>query len=109
MVSADSTILFVFGKLFDSYRLTCEDTKRSFFVTVEGNAIPEVHAVDNQLHVEQEAQLQGHQPAAQVPQDTPQEQHEQQNQILAQQGLPQTHQDLPPGYQDAAQGLRNLP
>lgn len=71
---------------------------------VEGNAIPEVHAVDNRLHLEQEAQLQGHQAA---PQDTHQERHEQQN--MAQQGLPQAHQDLPPGYQAAAQGQHNLP
>ncbi|XP_070782572.1 nucleobindin-2a [Enoplosus armatus] len=78
-------------------------------VHVEGNAIPEIHAVDNQLHPEQEAQPQGHQPAPQAPQDTPQEHHEQQNQDLAQHGLPQTHQDLPPGHQEAAQGQHNLP
>ncbi|XP_040921256.1 nucleobindin-2a isoform X2 [Toxotes jaculatrix] len=79
-------------------------------VHVEGNAIPEMHPVDNQLHPEQEAQAQGHQPAPQAPQDTPQEHHEQQQQQdLAQQGLPQTHQDVPPGHQEVAQGQHNLP
>lgn len=68
-----------------------------------------MHSFDNQLHPEQEAQLQGHPPAAQSPQDTLQEHHEQQHQGLAQQGLPQTHQDLPPGHQEAAQGQHNLP
>lgn len=77
-----------------------------FFVTVEGNAIPGGHPDDNQLHFQQDAQPQGHQPQAH---DTLQEHHEQQNQILAQQGLPQTHQDLPPGHQEAAQAQHNLP
>ncbi|XP_069553710.1 nucleobindin-2a isoform X1 [Brachyistius frenatus] len=78
-------------------------------VHVEGNAIPEIHAVDNQLHDDREAHLQGHQPPPQNPQDTPQEHYEQQIQDLAQQGLPQTHQDLPPGHQEVAQGHHNLP
>lgn len=82
------------------------DNTELLFVTVEGNAIPEGHAVESQLHLQQDAQPQGHQSA---PQDTPQDHHEQQNQILAQQGLPQTHQDLPPGHQEAAQGQHNLP
>uniref|UniRef100_A0A8C4HC84 Nucleobindin 2a n=1 Tax=Dicentrarchus labrax TaxID=13489 RepID=A0A8C4HC84_DICLA len=70
-------------------------------VHVEGNAFPEIHAVENQLHLEQ--------PAPEAPQDTLQEHHEQQNEVLAQHGLPQTHQDLPPGHQEAAQGQHNLP
>ncbi|KAG8001575.1 Nucleobindin-2 [Nibea albiflora] len=73
-------------------------------VHVEGNALPEIHAFDNQQHHEQEAQPQGHEPAPHAPQDTLQEHHEQPVEVLAQQGLPQTHQDLPPGHQEAAQG-----
>lgn len=72
-------------------------------VHVEGHAVPEVHAVEDQLHHEPEAQ-QAHQPPAH---DTPQEHHEPQHQD--QQGLPQTHQDLPPGHQEAAQVQHNLP
>ncbi|XP_028257226.1 nucleobindin-2a [Parambassis ranga] len=78
-------------------------------VHIEGNAIPEINAVDNQLHFEQDAQAPGHQPLPQDPQHTSQEHHEQQNQDLPQQGLPQTHQDLPPGHQEVAQGQHNLP
>lgn len=74
-------------------------------VQVAGNAVPEMHKLDNQLHLEQEAQQQGHQAAPQAPQ----EHHEQQNHVLTQHGLPQTHQDLPPGHQEAAQGQHNLP
>ncbi|XP_037615678.1 nucleobindin-2a [Sebastes umbrosus] len=78
-------------------------------VHVEGNAIPEMHEVDLQLHPEHEAQQQGHHLAPQDPQYTPQEHHEQ-HQDLAQHGLPQTHHDLPPGHQEAAQGQQlNLP
>ncbi|XP_033485483.1 nucleobindin-2a [Epinephelus lanceolatus] len=82
-------------------------------VHVEGNAIPEMHAIDDQLHHEQEAQAQGHhQPEHQVPQYSPQEHHEQQQQQQqdpAQHGLPQAHQDLPPGHQEAVQELHNVP
>lgn len=67
-----------------------------FFVSVEGNALPDIHVVDNQLHPEQEAQPQDHQPAAQAHQDTFQEQN-QQTKDMSQ----QTHQDLPPGHQGA--------
>ncbi|KAL3065522.1 hypothetical protein OYC64_015651 [Pagothenia borchgrevinki] len=81
-------------------------------VHVEGNAIPEVHEVDNQLHHEQEAQQPEHHFEPQDPQNTLPENHEQQqqhHQNLAQQGLPQARQDLPPGHQEAAQGLHNVP
>ncbi|TWW68000.1 nucleobindin-2a [Takifugu flavidus] len=78
-------------------------------VVVEGNALPEIHAVDNQPPMMPEEQLQGHHAAPQNPHDTPQEQLKQQNQILAQQGFPQSHQDLPPGNQEAAQGQHHLP
>ncbi|CAJ1049707.1 nucleobindin-2a [Xyrichtys novacula] len=77
-------------------------------VHVEGNAVPEIHAADIELHPEQVAQ-QAHQPVPPAHQDIPQEHHEPQHQDLAQQGLPQTHQDLPPGHQEAPQGLNNLP
>ncbi|XP_074472760.1 nucleobindin-2a [Sebastes fasciatus] len=72
-------------------------------VHVEGNAIPEMHEVDLQLHPEHEAQQQAHHPAPHDPQYTPQEHHED----LAQHGLPQTHHDLPPGHQEAAQGQQH--
>lgn len=69
-----------------------------------------MHAADNQLH---EDQPQEHHPAPQAPQDTaqdiPQEHHGQQNQAQAQQGLPQTHDNLPPGHQEGAQVQNNLP
>ncbi|XP_010767007.1 nucleobindin-2-like [Notothenia coriiceps] len=81
-------------------------------VHVEGNAIPEVHAVDNQLHHEPEAQQPGHHFEPQDHLNTLQEHHEQQqqhHQNLAQQGLPQARHDLPPGHQEAAQGLHNVP
>lgn len=81
----------------------------SICVSVEGNALPEIHAVDNQPPMMQEEQLQGHHAAPQNPHDTPQEHLKQQNQILAQQGFPQSHQDLPPGNQEAAQGQHHLP
>lgn len=83
---------------------------KCFFVTFKGNAVPEIHSVDNQLHPEQEAQPQGRQLPPQAPEDTPQEpqNHEQQNQDQALEALPQTHQDLPPGHQ-VAQGQHNLP
>uniref|UniRef100_A0AAQ6A8T5 EF-hand domain-containing protein n=1 Tax=Amphiprion ocellaris TaxID=80972 RepID=A0AAQ6A8T5_AMPOC len=77
--------------------------------SIEGNPVPEIHAVDNQLHTEQEVQQQEHQPTHHAPQDVPQEDHVQQNPDLAQQGLPLTHQDLAPGHQEAAQGQHNLP
>uniref|UniRef100_A0A7N8YA89 Nucleobindin 2a n=1 Tax=Mastacembelus armatus TaxID=205130 RepID=A0A7N8YA89_9TELE len=80
-----------------------------FFVPVEGNVVPETHPLDNQLHLEQEAQPQDHQPAPQAHQDTSQEQHGQQNQDLSQQGLPQTPQHLPPAHQEPAQDLHNVP
>lgn len=64
---------------------------------------------DNQLHLEQEAQPQGHEPAPIVQHFTPQEDHEQQHKDLAQLGLPQTHQDLPPGHQEAAPVQHNQP
>uniref|UniRef100_A0A3Q1C0T5 EF-hand domain-containing protein n=1 Tax=Amphiprion ocellaris TaxID=80972 RepID=A0A3Q1C0T5_AMPOC len=76
--------------------------------SIEGNPVPEIHAVDNQLHTEQEVQQQEHQPTHHAPQDVPQEDHVQQNPDLAQQGLPLTHQDLAPGHQEAAQGQHNL-
>ncbi|TNN86654.1 Nucleobindin-2 [Liparis tanakae] len=78
-------------------------------VHVEGKAIPEVQEFDNQLHLEQEAQPQGHEPAPIVQHYTPQEDHEQQHKDLAQLGLPQTHQDLPPGHQEAAPVQHNQP
>uniref|UniRef100_A0AAQ4P1J7 Nucleobindin 2a n=1 Tax=Gasterosteus aculeatus aculeatus TaxID=481459 RepID=A0AAQ4P1J7_GASAC len=75
---------------------------------IHGNAVPEMHEVDNQLHHEQGAhQVQEQEPEPQVQQHTPQEHHEHQD--PAQQGLPQTHQDLPPGHQDAAHDQPNLP
>lgn len=61
------------------------------------------------MQFEPEAQAQEHQLAQQIPQDTPQEHHEQQNQVLDQHGLPQAHQDLPPGHHEAAQGEHNMP
>uniref|UniRef100_A0A672JG65 Nucleobindin-2-like n=1 Tax=Salarias fasciatus TaxID=181472 RepID=A0A672JG65_SALFA len=76
---------------------------------VQGNVVPDTHGGDNQLHFAQEGQQQ--QVPQAVPQnaeDTPQE-HKEQNPDLAQHGAPQTHQDLPPGHQDAAQGQHNLP
>lgn len=85
------------------------DFQTSFSLSVEGNALPEMPAVDNQLPNIQGDQLQGHYAAAPNPQDTPQEHLKQQNEILAQQGLPQSHQDLPPGNQEAAQGQHHLP
>lgn len=81
-------------------------------VHVEGNAVPEAHEVDNQLHAQQDPQVQGHQAAPQVPevpQDTAQDHNEHHNQNLAQQGVPQTHQDLPPGHHQAAQDQHSLP
>ncbi|XP_053298530.1 nucleobindin-2a [Pleuronectes platessa] len=75
-------------------------------VHIEGNALPEIYPVDNQLHPELDAQPQEHQPAAQ---DAAQELHAQQIQDLAQHGLPHTRQDLPPGHQEAAQSQHNLP
>lgn len=77
-------------------------------VHVQGNVIPETHGGDNQLHFAQDGQQQGHQAVAQNAPETPQE-HKGQNPDLAQHGLPQTHQDLPPGHQDVAQGQHNLP
>uniref|UniRef100_A0AAX7TCV9 EF-hand domain-containing protein n=1 Tax=Astatotilapia calliptera TaxID=8154 RepID=A0AAX7TCV9_ASTCA len=90
------------------------------FVTIEGNAVPEIPAVDSQLH---EAQQQGHDsapqghhpvpeghdPAPQAPQDIPQEHHGQENQNQAQQGLPQTHDNIPPGHQEVVQSQNQLP
>lgn len=85
------------------------DFQSSLSVSVDGNALPEVRVVDNQPAMIQEDQLQGHHAAPHNSQDTPQEHLQQQNQILAQQGLPQSHQDLPaPGNQEAAQGLHHL-
>lgn len=73
-------------------------------------ADPQLHLADNQLHPEQAAQQLGSE--GQLPplthQDTPQEPHEQQHQDQAQQALPQTRQDLPPGHNDA-QGQHHLP
>ncbi|XP_058486307.1 nucleobindin-2a isoform X2 [Solea solea] len=79
---------------------------------VEGNAIPEMHQVDDQLHFEHEAQQQqqhGLHPGYLAPEDTPQEHHGQQNPDLAQHGLPQTHQDLPPGHHQVSQDQHNVP
>uniref|UniRef100_UPI003AAB5993 nucleobindin-2-like isoform X2 n=1 Tax=Centroberyx gerrardi TaxID=166262 RepID=UPI003AAB5993 len=77
-------------------------------VHVEGNAIPELHGVDNQLPPGHHAEPQEHQPAPQAPHDNTQEHHEGQNQDLAQHGLPQSHQDLPPGYPDVPQAQHDL-
>uniref|UniRef100_A0A8D3BJ16 Nucleobindin 2a n=1 Tax=Scophthalmus maximus TaxID=52904 RepID=A0A8D3BJ16_SCOMX len=77
----------------DNFLCQSQPTQLSKF---EGNDIPEMHLVDNQLHPEQEA----HEPAHHVPQDPQQEHYEQLNQDLAQHGLPQTHHDLPPGHQE---------
>uniref|UniRef100_A0A3Q1HQ23 EF-hand domain-containing protein n=1 Tax=Anabas testudineus TaxID=64144 RepID=A0A3Q1HQ23_ANATE len=76
-----------------------------FFVTFEGNAIPEMHPVDHQ-----EAQPQEHHLPSQSPQDTHQDPqiHEQHNEVQAQQVVPQTHHDQPPGHQ-AEQGHQNQP
>lgn len=81
----------------------------SIYVSVEGNALPEIHAVDNQPLMIQEEQPQGHHAEPRNPHDTPQEHLKQQNQILAQQGFPQSHQDLPPGNQEATQGQHHMP
>ncbi|XP_008403447.1 nucleobindin-2a [Poecilia reticulata] len=75
---------------------------------VHGNAVPEVHAADNQLHPDQEAHPPGHQEIPQHHQDTPQEHHEQHNPDLPQQGQPQAHHDELSNQQDVAQGQHNL-
>lgn len=64
-----------------------------------------MHPVDNQ-----EAQPQEHQLPPLSPQDTHQEpqNHEQLNQNQAQQAVPQTHHDQPPGHQ-VAEGHHDLP
>ncbi|XP_071387990.1 nucleobindin-2a [Centroberyx affinis] len=77
-------------------------------VHVEGNAIPELHGVDNQLPPGHHAEPQEHQPAPQAPHDNTQEHHEGQNQDLAQHGLPQSHQDLPPGHPDVPQAQHDV-
>uniref|UniRef100_A0AAQ4QE05 Nucleobindin 2a n=1 Tax=Gasterosteus aculeatus aculeatus TaxID=481459 RepID=A0AAQ4QE05_GASAC len=73
----------------------------------------ELQQVRTQVSPEQDVafvgahQVQEQEPEPQVQQHTPQEHHEHQD--PAQQGLPQTHQDLPPGHQDAAHDQPNLP
>ncbi|KAL3993030.1 caspase 6 [Sarotherodon galilaeus] len=53
---------------------------------------------------------QGHDSAPQAPQDIPQEHHGQENQDQAQQGLPQTHDNIPPGHNiPPVQGQNQLP
>lgn len=84
------------------------ELQTSICVSVEGNALPEIHAVDNQPPMIQEVQPQEHHVEPQNPHDTPQEHLQQQNQILAQQGFPQSHQNLPPGNQEATQGQQHL-
>ncbi|KAM9409283.1 nucleobindin-2a isoform 2-T2 [Pholidichthys leucotaenia] len=78
-------------------------------VQVEGNPVPETQSVDDQLHFEKEAHPQENHPVPQAPQEHQQQQqhHEPQNKDLAQQGLPQTHHNIPPGHQEAAQGQNN--
>ncbi|CAG5856599.1 unnamed protein product [Menidia menidia] len=80
-------------------------------VQVEGNAIPEVHAADDQPGLDHQppAQAQTHQDSPDHIQDSPPEHHEQLNQALPQHGLPQPHQDTPPGHQEVAQGHHDLP
>ncbi|XP_012706149.2 nucleobindin-2a [Fundulus heteroclitus] len=75
-------------------------------VHVEGNAVPEAHAADNQLPPDQPAPDHHETPHHQ---DTQQEPHEQQNQDLPQQGHPQEHHGEPPNQQEAAQGQHNVP
>uniref|UniRef100_A0A3B5LV48 Nucleobindin 2a n=1 Tax=Xiphophorus couchianus TaxID=32473 RepID=A0A3B5LV48_9TELE len=89
----------------NAQKVELHEYKTVFHVAVEGNAVPEVHAADNQLHPDQEAHPPGHQETPQHHQDTPQEHH---NQDLPQQGQPQAHHGELPNQQDVAQGQHNL-
>ncbi|XP_077419546.1 nucleobindin-2-like [Vanacampus margaritifer] len=80
-------------------RLKAEKLEPPPEVHVEGNSIPEVHAMDIQGQHDQEAPVQEHPPADPVHGDASQEQGQHQNQQAGE----ETHQDLPPGHQASPQ------
>ncbi|KAM4631130.1 nucleobindin-2a [Polymixia lowei] len=92
-------------------RLKTQKVEPPSEVHVEGNAVPELHGLDNQLPPGHQDPGQEHEPVAQAHPDIPQAHHEApiHNQDFAQYGVPQTHQDLPPGHPEVLQGQHDLP
>ncbi|XP_037102839.1 nucleobindin-2-like [Syngnathus acus] len=86
-------------------RLKAEKLEPPPEVHVEGNALPEMHAVDDQQQHDRVALVQEHQPAEQVHQDAAQDPSQHQNQQVGE----QPHQDLPPGHQGSPQVENHYP
>lgn len=76
-------------------------------VTVEGNDLSHVQADDNQLHVEREAQLPGHQD--QLPPGSPAEHHQQHEEHQQNSENPPQHQEVPAVHPEVVQEHPNQP